>query len=231
MLLHPIVRQHLERIELEGAERLALELGRRVEARLRHQHATLDAAAGDDLDRRAGVIQRHETGVGHQPGIHLPGAQEGHLLGKGRSGHEVEDQPVLLRRLHRIGQVEVEVAKAGSEGGTDVALGRLRAMAATHHHNRAEDGALERGTAAERSVPGGRAGECTGHLGTPFPISAPRCRERATGVAQDGRSAASIQAAAVSTSRSAKRRPTICSPTGSPPAPVPQGMLTAGVRA
>ena len=40
-----------------------------------------------------------------------------------------------------------------------------------------------------------------------------------------------MKAAARSTSRSAPRRPITCKPTGKRPAPVPQGMVIAGVRA
>ena len=56
VLLQLVVGHDLQRIELEGAERLALELLGRVEAGPRDDDAALDAAAGDDLDRRAGVV-------------------------------------------------------------------------------------------------------------------------------------------------------------------------------
>jgi len=46
---------------LEGAERLALELGGRIQARLGNDVDALDATAGDDLDWRARVEPRAST--------------------------------------------------------------------------------------------------------------------------------------------------------------------------
>ena len=51
VLLQPVVGHHFERIELERAERLALQLLGRVEAGPRNDDAALDAAARDDLHR------------------------------------------------------------------------------------------------------------------------------------------------------------------------------------
>src|SRR5262250_3446224 len=57
VLLEVIVRHHLERIELECGERLALELFGRIESRSGYDNAALDTAASDDFNRRAGVIE------------------------------------------------------------------------------------------------------------------------------------------------------------------------------
>ena len=112
VLLQPVVGQHLERIDLEGAERLALELLGRVEARLGDDVDALDAAAGDDLDRRARVVERHEVGVGHHADIDLSGAEERDLIGERRRIDEFERQPVLLGELARVRDEERDVAKA-----------------------------------------------------------------------------------------------------------------------
>ena len=74
--LQPVVGHDLERVELEGAERLADELLGAVEPGLGDDGAALDAAAGDDLDRRARVEQRDEARVRHEPDIHLADAEE-----------------------------------------------------------------------------------------------------------------------------------------------------------
>ena len=51
---------------------------------MRNDHAALDAATSDDLDRSAGIEQRHEARVGHQADIDLTDAEERDLFGKCR---------------------------------------------------------------------------------------------------------------------------------------------------
>ena len=132
VLLQPVVGQHFERVVLEGSERLALELGGRVEARLGDDVDALDAAAGDDLDRRAGVVEGHEVRVGQHADVDLPGAEEGDLIGEGRSIDEFERQAVVLGELTRVGDEERDVAKAVAVGSLD-GRGGVGRTGQTHH--------------------------------------------------------------------------------------------------
>ncbi len=150
-LLQVVVWHDFERIELEGAERLALELLRRIEAGLRNDDATFDTAAGDDLDRRAGVEQRHEAGVGHEADINLPHAEERHLFGEGRRVDELQVQSIVFRGLKRVRQEDIEIAETGAVRGLDRAgrVGRPHQTATDRHRQRGRGRRFQEVAAAE----------------------------------------------------------------------------------
>ncbi len=171
VLLQPVVGQHLQRIELEGAERLALELLRAVEAGLGDQHAALDAAARHDLHRGARVVEGHEARIRHHAGIDLAHAEEGDLIREGRGVHEVDGEAVILGELHRLGQEEVEVAEAGPVGRPD-AGGRRGAAdhARAHRQGECGGGAAEEAPAAglePREVGDAVIAVTVAHIGSP----------------------------------------------------------------
>ena len=149
VLFHPVERQHLQRVHLEGAQRLALQFLRRVEPRLCDQDAALDAAAGDDLHRRAGVEQCDEAGVRDQPRVHLAGAEERDLLGEGGRDDEVEHHAIVLGRLQRVRQEVVQVAEAGAVRRFDMRLGGVRGACAEGERQRAGGGGAQEAAPAE----------------------------------------------------------------------------------
>src|ERR1700676_1100319 len=140
MLLEVVVRHDLQRIELEGAERLAFQLLWAVQSGLRNDHAALDAATSDDLDRSAGIEQRHEARVGHQADSDLTDAEERDLFGKCRRVDELYFDAVILRSLQGVRQEDIEIAEAGAMGGLEGARRRV-----SRAHQAATDGHRQRG--------------------------------------------------------------------------------------